>query len=90
MAYELKDGQGSLFKNERKEKDTHPTHKGEIKIDGKVYWLSAWVKEGKKGRFFSLSAKPKEDRPRGNGHQGAPTAEDSDVPFSRLRRNELL
>jgi hypothetical protein len=82
MPYELKDGQGSLFKNERKEKDTHPTHKGEIKIDGKVYWLSAWVKEGKKGRFFSLSAKPKEGRqePRTRDPQEAAPYSD-DVPF---------
>lgn len=78
MAYQLKEGQGSLFKNERKEKDTHPTHKGEILIDGKLYWLSAWVKEGKKGRFFSLSAKAKEER-----SQAAPVSADAsdDVPF---------
>jgi hypothetical protein len=83
MAYQLKDGQGSLFKNERKEKDTHPTHKGEIMIDGKLYWLSAWVKEGKKGRFFSLSAKRKDETPdRREAPKSAPAADyDDSVPF---------
>lgn len=59
MAYELKDGQGSLFTNERKEKETHPDWQGSIKIEGKEYWLSGWEKDGAKGKFFSLSAKEK-------------------------------
>ena len=54
MSYELKDGQGSLFKN-NKTKDTQPDYTGEIKIEGKVYRLSAWIKEGKNGKFMSLS-----------------------------------
>jgi hypothetical protein len=61
MAYELKDGQGSLFKNDRKESENHPDYRGEINVDGQLYWLSAWIKEGKKGKFMSLSAKPKDD-----------------------------
>lgn len=60
--YEKRDMSGSLFNNDRKEKDSHPDFQGDIVIEGKHYWLSAWVKEGAKGRFFSLSAKPKEQR----------------------------
>lgn len=62
MAYEKKDMSGSLFKNDRKEKDSHPDYQGDIIIDGKHYWLSGWIKEGQKGKFFSLAAKPKEQR----------------------------
>jgi hypothetical protein len=62
MAYELRDGSGSLFKNENREKDTHAHYKGDIMIDGKAYWLSAWIKDGKNGKFMSLAAKPKEAR----------------------------
>lgn len=55
---------GILGKNEKREKDTHPTHTGNINIDGTEYWLNAWVKERKdgSGKFFSLTVKPKEAR----------------------------
>jgi uncharacterized protein (DUF736 family) len=63
MAYETKPGNGALFKNDRKEKETHPDYKGDININGTNYWLSAWLKATKDGKkYMSLSAKPKEDR----------------------------
>lgn len=52
---------GALFINTKKEKDTHPTMKGSINIDGKEYWLSAWSKTHEtKGKWLSLSVEPKE------------------------------
>ena len=51
---------GALFRSDRRSSDTHPTHSGSINIEGREYWLSAWVKEGQKGKFFSLSVKPKD------------------------------
>ena len=51
---------GVLFKNDRKEKDTHPDYKGSINADGVEYWLSAWMKEGAKGKFMSFLLTPKE------------------------------
>jgi hypothetical protein len=51
---------GVLFKNDRKEKDSHPDYKGNIDVDGEEFWISAWIKEGKKGKFMSLSVQPKE------------------------------
>lgn len=62
MAYEAKDNSGVLFKNDRREKDTHPHAKGSALIDGVEYWVSAWTKEGQKGRFQSLSFQRKEQR----------------------------
>lgn len=56
------DNSGTLGKNERKEKDTHPSHSGQCTIDGVDYWISAWVKEGRNGKFFSLSFRAKEQR----------------------------
>jgi hypothetical protein len=62
MAYERRDGDGSLFKNDRKETDKHPDYQGSILINGEDFWLSAWIKKGAKGTFMSLSAKPKQER----------------------------
>lgn len=45
MAYEMRAGSGSLFKNDRKEKETHPDLKGKVMLpNGEVRWLSAWKK----------------------------------------------
>lgn len=57
MPFELKDGQGNLFRNDRKEEDKHPDYKGQAMIDGTLYDIAAWLKEGKKGKFLSLSIK---------------------------------
>jgi hypothetical protein len=85
MAYEQKDNSGVLFRNERKEKETQPDHTGNALIGGVEYYISAWVKDGKKGKFFSFSFKPK-DESRQQGMQQARTAlddfDDSEaVPF---------
>jgi hypothetical protein len=63
----------TLGTNKRKTKDSHPSHSGSINIDGQEYWLSAWVKEGKDGRFFSGSVKKKEPKKEGN--------DSDDIPF---------
>lgn len=62
MAYELKDGQGGLFKNDNRTSDNHPNARGEALIGGVLYEIAAWTKEGRKGKFQSLSFKPKEAR----------------------------
>ena len=83
MAFVPKDGSGSLFKNTRKEKDSHPDYRGDLMIGGQLYEVAAWVKEGKSGKFFSLSAKPKQaDGPREQRppKESAPMPDD-DIPF---------
>ncbi len=57
---EARDMSGILFKNDRKEKDSHPDYTGRATIDGVEYFMSAWIKDGAKGKFMSFSFKPKE------------------------------
>jgi len=85
MAYTPKEGSGSLFKNNRKTSETHPDYTGSIMLNGKEHWLSAWVKEGKSGKFFSVSV-GKVKQPMGFKEAGSDelprnTIEDSDLPF---------
>jgi hypothetical protein len=75
MAYEQKPNSGVLFRNDRKEKETQPDHTGNALIGGVEYYISAWVKDGKRGKFFSFSFKPK-DESRQQGMQQARTALD--------------
>ena len=57
MSYQQKENAGIIFKNDRKEKETHPDYTGTINVAGKDWQISLWVKEGKKGKFFSASIK---------------------------------
>jgi hypothetical protein len=55
---------GLLAKNDRKEKETHPDYTGKVNVEGRDFYLSAWIKEGREGsklegkKYFSLSLKP--------------------------------
>ena len=56
-------------------------------MDGREFWINAWVKEGKKGKFFSGSIKAKDGEPlrqaaRGGGNAPLAGAIDDDVPFN--------
>jgi hypothetical protein len=62
MAADNNDLRGALFKNDRKESDRHPDYKGDIVIDGRKFWLSGWIKEGKRGKFLSLAANPADEQ----------------------------
>jgi hypothetical protein len=63
MAFEQRDNSGALFPNDRKEQDNHPDRTGTAMIGGVEYWVNGWIKEGAKGRFLSMSFKPKDAKP---------------------------
>ena len=86
--YQPKDLSGSLFKNDKREKDTHPNLTGSVMIGGVEYWVSAWKrKEGAspKAPALSFSVKPKDEAPpqrTGGGNvPGANPFPDEDIPF---------
>ena len=84
MAYEMKDMSGSLFKNEKREKDTHPNATGSALIDGVEYWVSAWTKDGKSGKWQSLAFKRKDEKPAEKPavqNRGGFQDFDDDIPF---------
>jgi hypothetical protein len=60
MSEKKYDNGGVLFRNRNKETDRHPDYTGNLTVGGTEYWLSAWIKEGQRGKFFSLSIKPKQ------------------------------
>ena len=83
MAFVQKEGQGSLFRNEKREKDTHPHATGSALIGGVEYWVSAWTKEGKSGKWQSLAFTPKTTKTASGGVKRNPgrNEESEDVPF---------
>jgi len=91
MAYEQKDNSGTIFVNDRKDSDKHPDRTGTAMIDGKMYWVSGWLKNGSKGPFLSLAFKPKDfaqkpERSLGSKGRSDPISSgrvpmDDDIPF---------
>jgi hypothetical protein len=89
MAYEHKPGTFSLFKNDRKESDRHPDYKGDgMDNDGNAIWVSAWLKDGAKGKFMSCQIKRKDEvaqqgaaKVQQAAKPAAPADDWSDTPF---------
>jgi len=76
MAYEMRAGQGSLFKNDQKTTDKHPNLKGRVMLpNGEVRWVSGWTKTNVAGeKWISLSIGEL-------CQQQAKVAVDDDIPF---------
>jgi uncharacterized protein (DUF736 family) len=56
--FELQEGQVMIFKNEKREKDSHPEYRGKVNVKGEVLEISLWVKTSKSNKkFFSGTVK---------------------------------
>jgi len=77
-----RDNSGILFKNDRKSGDRDPDYRGTATIGGAEYRMSAWLKEGRSGKFLSF-AFTLNDQPKTAAAKPARRANyhDSDVPF---------
>ncbi len=87
-SYQQKDLTGTLFKNKRKEKETHPNATGTALIDGVEYRVSAWTRKDKNGDPYQSLAFTRADS-RSDSRE-RPTAErrgslkdqlDDSIPF---------
>lgn len=81
--FEHKPNSGSLFKNDKREKDTHAHARGDALIDGVEYWVNAWTNtkaDGEKYQSLKFSRKDQntQARPR---TETPPDDFDDDCPF---------
>lgn len=80
---------GVLFKNNRKEKDTHPDFTGNANFNGVEVWLNGWRKEKDGNSYISLSLKEKEARAEAPSRNTTPARRpapqsarmDDEIPF---------
>lgn len=83
MAYEQKEGTGSLFKNDKDGVETRPDYTGKLMVGGTVYKLSSWINDSPKGKYMSIKAQPADDRPPKASKPVAKPDEElsDDIPF---------
>lgn len=82
MSYEQKPNTGALFKNDKRESDTHPNAKGSALIDGVEYWISAWTNEAKSGgKYQSLKFSRKDENRAPNPGPQDEDGFDDPIPF---------
>lgn len=54
---------GAIWKNEKKEKETHPDFTGSLNVDGVEYWLNGWRRRedaGPKSPAMTFTVRPKD------------------------------
>jgi single-stranded DNA-binding protein len=83
---------GQIWGNDKKESERHPDFKGDINVDGKEYWLSAWKRKPDANPkapalSFSVQAKDAQQAQQAPQAQAAPSQAapmddfDDDIPF---------
>jgi hypothetical protein len=72
MAYEQRELSGSLFKNPKQTNEKAPQMTGSCLINGVEYWVSAWTREGDKGRWQSLAFTKKDAKPQDQKDESIP------------------
>jgi hypothetical protein len=79
MTYQHKPDTGSLFANDKREKDTQPNAKGSALIDGREYWLAAWTNTAADGTKYQTLRFELKDKAQAD--TGQPEALDDPIPF---------
>lgn len=72
---------GAIWRNERKERESHPDLTGSLNVEGVEYWVSAWKRKpdaNPNAPALSFSIRLKDDA--GAGPKADPEFND-DIPF---------
>ena len=80
---------GAAWKNDKREKESQPTYKGNLNVEGVEYVVSFWGRKpdaNPKAPDFTYQIKKKEDllnevKQTAQPHAGHDSFEDSDIPF---------
>ena len=78
---------GSIWKNDRKEKDTQPDFTGTLDVEGRQFWVSAWKRkpdDSPSSPALKFSIKPKEQEqqaPQAKQPDPADNGFEDDIPF---------
>jgi hypothetical protein len=75
---------GYLKKNSNRQSERSPEYVGGINVEGREYWLSAWLKDHKppkSGKFFSLSIS-KNEKSKASPGEFRPGEDDEFDPFA--------
>lgn len=77
---------GVLFKNDKDGNEKRPDYKGSAEIEGVQYWVSAWIRDGAKGKFMSMKYEAKEKQQAQQSQAPKPASVDDfddglDIPF---------
>lgn len=85
MAYEPKPGSFSLFKNNKDGNEKRPDYTGDgMSLDGTPIKVSAWLKDGAKGKFMSCKFEEKTGAPKTQEvkkKHGGGFGDDGEIPF---------
>ncbi len=83
MTYIPKDMSGQLFKNDKGDNPSRPDYRGTALVNGAHVEIAAWIKEGQRGKFMSLSFKPKDMQASAPAKEaaGIDPYQDDSIPF---------
>ena len=82
MAYEKKDGDISIFANDKQGNDKRPDFKGSALIDGKEYDVALWTRQSQTGKkYISGSIKLKQEKQEAKSEPEEVKTYDDSVPW---------
>jgi hypothetical protein len=67
-SFQRKPNTGNLFKNVDKKQPQHSDYNGTLDVEGKQYWIDAWIRESKAGtKYLAVTVKLKGAPKQSNG-----------------------